>query len=91
MVEATKDPQQVMSDSYAALEKAIQDSDHQAVKKLTDEILSIDTSDKTACAIQAKFISLIRTRNFDEALQFANKQQRLKQENMVELAYILHR
>ena len=91
MVEATKDPQQAMSDSYAALEKAIGADDHQSVKKLTDEILSIDLSEKTACAIQAKFISLIKTRNFDEALQFANKHQKLKQENMVEIAYILHR
>ena len=78
MVEAAKDPAQVMSDSYAALGKAVDDSDHQAVKRLTEDILAIEKSDKTAGAIKAKFVSLIKTRSFDEALQFAKSQQGFK-------------
>ena len=80
-----------MSDNYAALKQAIDDYDHESVKKATNEILSIDQSDKIACATQAKFISLIKTKKFDEAVKFANSQPKLKQGHLVEIAYALHR
>ena len=42
-------------------------------------------------ACYAKFISLIKLKNFDEALQFAKSQPSLKNDSLYEAAYILHR
>ena len=69
----------------------MQDDDHAQVDKLTSQILAIDDSEKTQGARRAKLISLIKKREFTEALDFLNKSDVTKKGCLIEAAYILHR
>lgn len=48
-------------------------------------------SEKTGGARRAKLVSLIKKREFDEALTFLNSHESTKKNCAVEAAYILHR
>ena len=91
MVEANQDQAQALSDAYNNLRQATEDDDHAKVLSNADIILAIDGSEKTLGARKAKLNSLIKKRDFVEAMTFLNKNDYTKKNCMVEACYILHR
>ena len=91
MVEANQDQAQALSNAYTDLRQATTDDDHAKVLASADIILAIDDSERTHGARKAKLTSLIKKRDFVEALKFLNKNEYTKKNCMVEACYILHR
>ena len=91
MVESVQNQAQAISDAYGQLKQATAEDDHVKVAQLTSQILAIDDSEKTLGARRARLISLIKQREFVQAMQFLNKHDSTKKGCMVEAAYILHR
>ena len=92
MVEASPaDKAQTLSTAYGALSTALADGDHATVTESTSTILECEDSEKTDGARRAKLVSLIKRREFTEAMQFLNKHDTIKKSCMVEAAYIMHR
>ena len=91
MVETNQDPARVLSDAYEALLKAVSEEDYAQVDESVIQILALDSSERTDGAKHAKLVSLIKRREFEEALTFLNKHDFTKKNCMTEAAYILHR
>ena len=91
MVEANQDQAQALSKAYSELKQAMADDEHAKVDECTAQILEIDDSERTIGARRARIISLIKRREFAQALQLLNKNDVTKKNCMIEAAYILHR
>ena len=91
MVEAQGNSAQALSDAYVGLQQAVADENHTKIDEHASQILEIDASEKTNGARRAKLTSLIKKREFDQAMQYLQKNDYLKKNCMVEAAYILHR
>ena len=68
MVEADK--AQTLSQAYQELVRATNDEDHASVLEHSTLILQTDDGEKTLGARRAKLVSLIKKREFDQAMQF---------------------
>ena len=73
MVETTQDQAQALSGAYQELIKATADCDHVRVAEVSKSILEIEKSEKTEGAQRAHLISLIKKREFSDALLYLNK------------------
>ena len=89
MVEADK--AQTLSQAYQELVRATNDEDHASVLEQSTLILQTDDGEKTLGARRAKLVSLIKKREFDQAMQFLGSHESTRKQCQVEAAYILHR
>ena len=90
MVEADKI--QTLSGAYAELVKSTAAYNHADVMVHASAILDAEPDgEKTGGARRAKLVSLIKKREFDEALTFLNSHESTRKACQVEAAYIMHR
>ena len=61
------------------------------IEASASQILELEGSEKTIGARKARVISLIKKREFAQALDFLNKNEYTRKNCMIEAAYILHR
>jgi len=72
--------------------KATEADNHAEVLAQATTILDAEADiEKTGGARRAKLVSLIKKRDFDEALTFLNSHEFTRKSCVVEAAYILHR
>ena len=67
------------------------EDDHATVSSSANTILGVEKGEKTDGAKRALLISMIKKREFKEAIEFIGKHDYTKKHCQVETAYILHR
>ncbi|TNV87198.1 hypothetical protein FGO68_gene10856 [Halteria grandinella] len=78
----------ILGDLYEKLQKSQQSGQHQSVLDHTDKILQVDSAENQPWARQARLTALIKTKNFEQALELIKGREK---QHAFEHAYILHR